>query len=130
MKTMLQRIRNQISQCRSGDLKPDAEPYIVEELLDEEMRIISLMQMSGCVDTGLSACCLDGITGTGPPGASPGACYNEQDFIMRTGIVPKYENGNVSVDDAMVIRFVNRIFIEKHSMKVNFRAGITIEIHK
>lgn len=128
MHSMLQRTRDQISQYRSGDLRPDTEPFIVEELLDKEMRIISLMQISGCADTSPVACCREGISHTDNPDASPGACYTEQDFMMRTGVVLEYENGEHSADDAMVIRFVDKIIIEEYSMKVIFRAGITIEI--
>lgn len=128
MHSMLQRTRDQISQYRSGDLRPDTEPFIVEELLDKEMRIISLMQISGCADTSPVACCREGISHTDNPDASPGACYTEQDFMMRTGNLPKYENGKMSVDDAMLIRYIDRIVVEQHSMKVKFRAGITIEI--
>ena len=130
MYTKLQKTRNQISQYRSGNLRSDAEPFIVEELLDEEMRIISLIQLSESEDTSSDARRLYDITDTDPPDVNPGACYTEQDFIMRTGIAPKNENGEYSLDDAMVIRFVDRIMIEKQSMKVEFRAGISIEIHE
>ena len=126
MHTMLQRKRNQISQYRSGNLRPYAEPFTVEELLDEEMRIISLIQMSSRGDTDPDACCLDAITGTG----TPGACYTEQEFFVRTGSIPKYENGVYLLDDAMVIRFVDRIMVEKNYLRVDFRAGVSIEIHK
>ena len=130
MYTKLQKTRNQISQYRSGYSRSDVESFIVEELLDEEMRIISLMQMSGSVDTILAACCPYDTTGKGPPDTSSGACYTEQDFIMRTGRVPKYENSEYVLDDAMVIRFVEKILVGKHSLKVNFRAGISIEINE
>ena len=86
------------------------------------------MQISGCADTSPVACCREGISHTDNPDASPGACYTEQDFMMRTGNLPKYENGKMSVDDAMLIRYIDRIVVEQHSMKVKFRAGITIEI--
>ena len=142
--TMLQRVRAQISQYRSGGLETGVEsfneqssdPFIIEELLDKEMRIFSLMQVAGCVksdaivcqDTGSADCCPNADTGTEHPDASPGSCYTEQDFIMRTAVVPKCENGAYLIDDAMVIRFIDKIVVEERSLKVNFRAGITIDI--
>ena len=158
MHIMRQKIRNQLLVYRSGDRSKEAgaahlteqsaEPFIAEELLDAEMRIISLVQLSEHLDTGLAVCgpdctggmvysntisyahCQDAIDDIGHPDASPGACYTEHDFIMRTGIIPRYDKGELTIDNEMVIRFVDRIFIEEHSLKVIFRAGISIEVHE